>query len=133
MTHKQMMFLTAIYKKDLTLNEIYNKTGLKYEDYLEITEIEDFLKTYVVIYDRIKPEDDLYGLNNVGIEAVEKHLFKHSETLFNKRISIAMLIISILSVGVSIYSLHSQKYLESKLLDIEKVVVLNHESDFLSD
>lgn len=45
MTQKQLDFLTAIYKNDLTLKEIYKKANICYEDFLEITRTKETLTT----------------------------------------------------------------------------------------
>lgn len=129
LTKEQMTFLTAIYKRDLTLFEIFDKTGLCYENYLSLLESKDFMNTYVIIYERNRFEDDLYGLTEAGIEAVEKNLDSKSDKLFGRRTTIIAIVISVLSLAVSIYSLNSQRYLESKLSEIENFVLSGYQSE----
>lgn len=122
-----MTFLTAIYKRDLTLFEIFDKTGLSYENYLSLIESKDFMNKYIIIYERNRFEDDLYGLTEAGIEAVEKYLDSKSDKLFGRRTTIIAIVISVLSLAVSIYSLNSQRYLESKLSEIENAVLSGYQ------
>lgn len=130
MTKEQLAFLTAIYKKDLTLSEIFDKTGLRYENYIRIVDSNDFMNKYVIVYEKIRFEDNLYGLTNEGIEAVETSLISKSDKSFGKITTIIAIIISVLSLAVSIYSLHSQKYLETKLIEVENAVLSESQSDF---
>ena len=130
MTKEQLAFLTAIYKKDLTLSEIFDKTGLRYENYIRIVDSNDFMNKYVIVYEKIRFEDNLYGLTNEGIEAVETSLISKSDKSFGKITTIIAIIISVLSLAVSIYSLHSQKYLETELIEVENAVLSESQSDF---
>lgn len=129
MTKEQITFLTAIYKRDLTLSEIFEKTGLRYENYLSIINSKNFINKYVIVYEKTMFEDNLYGLTDAGIEAVEKSLEDKSDKLFSKQTTIITIIISVLSLAVSIYSLHSQKYLETKLTEVENAVLSETQSD----
>ncbi len=128
MTKEQITFLTAIYKRDLTLSEIFEKTDLRYENYLHIINSKNFINKYVIVYEKAMFEDNLYGLTDAGIEAVEKSLEDKSDKLFNKQTTIITIIISVLSLAVSIYSLHSQKYLETKLTEVENAVLSENQS-----
>lgn len=124
MTQKQLDFLTAIYKNDLTLKEIYKKANICYEDFLEITRTKDFFDIYVVVYEGINLDDTLFGLTNAGIEAVENYLFNVKKNKFHKTTTILALVISLLSLAVSIYSLYSQHNLELKLSEVQTAVFL---------
>lgn len=108
MTKNQMKFLTVLYKKDLTLQQISNNSGLIYEQFLPILSDKEFISKYIIIYDRINPIDSLYGLSTAGIEAVEANIDSLSDKLFSKRTMIVSLIISFISLGISIYSIYLQ-------------------------
>lgn len=88
------------------------------------------MNKYVIVYEKIRFEDNLYGLTNEGIEAVETSLISKSDKSFGKITTIIAIIISVLSLAVSIYSLHSQKYLETKLIEVENAVLSESQSDF---
>lgn len=102
MTKKQLQLFKALYKQDLTLAEITKKTGLCYEEWLEIMIHETDLDEFIEVTEFNDPMETNLHLNSKGRSIIEENKKQNLDTTITRIFSLLALFISLASLIISL-------------------------------